>query len=253
MLRAAELDPGYWSAQTALFNFYYSYSDKPDHFVLAEHYAAQASSLRPDMASSWNNLGTANFMLAEYAQAANAWQQSLAIEPTRTAYTNSGLALYNAERFEEAAQMQEKATKIAPNDHRAWGRLADALRFVAGSEEDVVANYTHAAELARALLVINDKDWRILSQLSFYLAHIDEPEEAMSGVQRALLLSRRSPETLFYAALINQADGQVDACLSLLEEAVAKDSSFRRLIEIDPDLSKLSELTRYQAIITAVQ
>ncbi len=250
LLRAAELDPDYWSAQNALFNFYYSFSDKPDHFELAARYAAKAASLRPDMAASWNNLGTANFMLAHYDQAADAWQRSLAIEPNRTAYTNTGLALYHAGRFAEAAEMQAVAAEIAPDDHRVWGRLADAQRFMEGENEHAVENYARAAKLAREILEINDQDWRTLSLLSFYLAQMNESEEALAITRRALQLSRRSPETLFYTALVYLANGQTDTCLVLLEEAVAKDDYYRHLIEIDPDLNQLSELERFQAVIS---
>jgi len=249
LLRAAELDPNYWLTETALFSFYYQFSDKPDHYELAARHAERAASLRPDMAASWNNLGTANFMLAHYDQAADAWQQSLSIEPTRTAYTNTGLALYNVGRFKAAAEMQLKAAKIAPNDHRAWGRLADAQRFVDGEGEHAAKNFARAAGLAQDLLEINNQDWRTLGMLSVYLVRMNEGEEAMAAARRAMQLSRRNPETLFYTALVRLSEGQTDACLSLLEEAVAKDDYYRFLIEIDPDLKQLSELMRFQAII----
>jgi tetratricopeptide (TPR) repeat protein len=202
------------------------------------------------MAASWNNLGTANFMLANYGQAADAWQQSLSIEPTRTAYTNTGLALYNAGSFKAATDMQLKAAQIAPNDHRVWGRLADAQRFVEGESEQAATNYARAADLARDLLEINNQDWRTLGMLSIYLARLNEGEEAMTVARRAMQLSQRNPETLFYTALVRLSEGQTDACLTLLEEAVAKDDYYRFLIETDPDLKRLSELARFQAIIT---
>ncbi len=249
LLRAAELEPDYWSAETALFSFYYRSSDRPDHYELAARHAERAAALRPDMAASWNNLGTANFMLAHYDQAADAWQQSLSIEPTRTAYTNTGLALYNTGRFNEAAEMQLKAAEIAPNDHRVWGRLADAQRFVEGEGEHAAKNFARAASLARELLEINNQDWRTLGMLSTYLARINEGKEAMVVARRAMQLSNRNPETLFYTALVHLALGQSDASMALLEEAVSKDDYYRYMIEIDPDLKQLSELTRFQAII----
>ena len=249
LLRAAELEPDYWSAETALFSFYYQSSDRPDHYELAARHAERAAALRPDMAASWNNLGTANFMLTHYDQAADAWQQSLSIEPTRTAYTNTGLALYNTGRFKAAAEMQLKAAKIAPNDHRVWGRLADAQRFVEGEGEHAAKNFARAAGLARDLLEINNQDWRTLGMLSTYLARMNEGKEAMAVARRAMKLSQRNPETLFYTALVHLSEGQTDACLTLLEEAVAKDDYYRYLIEIDPDLKQLSELTRFQAVI----
>jgi lipoprotein NlpI len=78
---------------------------------------------------------------------------------------------------------------------------------------------------------------------------MNEGKEAMAVARRAMKLSQRNPETLFYTALVHLAEGQTDACLTLLEEAVAKDDYYRYLIEIDPDLKQLSELTRFQAVI----
>ena len=249
LLSAAELDPGYWTAQTALFSFYYSFSDKADRFERAAQFAAQSTSLRPDLAASWNNLGSANYMLAQYEKAADAWQQSLSIEPTRTAYTNTGLALYNSRRFEEAAAMQLKAIEIAPSDHRAWGRMADALRFAGEDSQRVSDAYRKAAELARDSLEINDQDWRILGKLATYLAQLDEQEEALETAELALTLSQRNAESLLNAAVVQCVSGHTETCLDLLEETVAQDQSHRSLIVLDPDLSHLAELERFQSIV----
>jgi len=253
LLRAAEMDPSYWSAQTALFSFYYSFSKHPDRFERAARYAAQSASLRPDLAASWNNLGSANYMLLHYGQAADAWQQSLAIEPTRTAYTNTGLALYNARKFEESAEMQLKAIEIAPSDHRAWGRVADAMRFSGAEPKLISENYLKAAELARERLEINKQDWRTLGLLAVYQAHLDDEENAIKNEQLALTFSQRNAETLLNAALLQFTIGQTDASLDLVEEIMAKDSNYRSLIEIDPDLSQMAELERFQSIMSQPQ
>ena len=145
--------------------------------------------------------------------------------------------------------MQAKAAEIAPDDHRVWGRLADALRFLDGEGERAFEVYDRAANLARKLLEVNNNDWRTLGQLSIYLAYSGKPEEAMATAQRAMDLSRRNAESLFYAAIVSISGAQTDACLTLLEEAVANDPSYRNLIAIDPDLKQLSELPRFQVII----
>jgi len=251
LLRAIELEPTYWTAQTVMFSFYYRSSDRPDHYELAARHAEKAASLRPDMAASWNNLGTANYMLAHYDQAADAWQHSLSIEPTRTAYTNTGLALYNTGRYKESAEMQRKAAEMAPNDHRVWGRLADAQRFTQGEDENAAKNYARAADLAREQLEVNSQEWRTMGMRAIYLARLDKNDEAMVLARRAMQISERKPESLFFMALIHLSGDQIDDCLSLLEEAVAKDDYYRYLIETDPDFKTLSELARFQTIIAA--
>ena len=251
LLRAIELEPTYWTAQTVMFSFYYRSSDRPDHYELAARHAEKAASLRPDMAASWNNLGTANYMLAHYDQAADAWQHSLSIEPTRTAYTNTGLALYNTGRYKESAEMQRKAAEMAPNDHRVWGRLADAQRFTQGEDENAAKNYARAADLTREQLEVNSQDWRTMAFRAVYLARLDYNEEAMVLARRAMQNAQRNAESMFFTALIHLSQDRVDACLTILEEVVAKDDYYRYLIETDPDFRTLSELARFQTIIAA--
>jgi len=247
LLRTIELDPNDWRGQTALFNFYYGSSDKPERFKLASRHAVLAASLRPELASSWNNVGSAKFMLLQYEQAAEAWQQSLTIEPTRTAYTNTGLALYSAGRFQEAAKMQEKATVLAPKDHRAWGRLADALLRIEGEHERAVEVYAWAADLAEEKLEVNAKDWRTLGYLAIYLVHTGESENAITTCEGAMRLSGRRPEALFRAALVYYAAGNNELTLSLLEELVAKDASYRQFLA--NEFISLAELDQFKSII----
>jgi tetratricopeptide (TPR) repeat protein len=252
LLRAIELNPNYWSAQSALFDFYYNDSDKPDHYELAAQHAVLAASLRPDMAASWNNVGTAKYMLMQYDQATEAWQRSLSIEPTRTAYTNSGLALESLHRYKEAAAMQEKAAELAPRDHRSWGRLALALTRVEGENERAMQAFERATKLAREKLEVNGQDWRTLAQLASYLAELGEIEEAKTVGQSALKLSGRRSEALLYAATVYCRDAYTDTCFSLLEEMVEKDSSYRQFIDTtDPKLKDLNQeqSKRFQAII----
>jgi len=247
LLRAVELDPGDWRGQTALFNFYYGDSDKPDRFELASRHAVLAASLRPDLASAWNNVGSAKFMLLQYEQAAEAWQQSLAIEPTRTAYTNTGLSLFNAGRYEESAQMQEKAAELAPKDHRVWGRQADALMRIDGQQEHAIEVYARAAKLAEEKLEVNAQDWRTLGYLAIYLVHKGETNKAIATCENAMDSSGRHPEALFRAALVYLAAENNEVTLSLLEELIAKDNSYRQFLA--NEFNSLAELDRFKNII----
>ena len=250
-LRAVQTDPTNWEAQSTLGYFYTHHSDKQDHYELAVPHVARAAALRPDIAFLWNNLGTTHYMLGHYDQAVDAWQQSLAIEPNRTAYTNSGLALLNSRKFEEAVRMQELAVEYAPDDHRAMGRLGDALRFVDGESQRAVEVYTQAADLARQKLEVNERDWQTLGLLSSYLTNSGEYEEASIVSQKALQLAKRNADSLYQAALVANYQNQIDACLALLEEAISKDPSLVNLMAIDPDLENLSGLPRFQDIIAS--
>lgn len=245
--RAEALEPGSWDAQNALFSYYYSYSDREDRFDLAAQYAAKSASLRPDLAASWNNLGSANYMMGRYDLAADAWTESLDIEPNRTAFTNTGLALYYSGRFAEAAQMQEKAVSLSPRDHRAMGRLADALHFVEGEQARSLQAFQRAADLADELLQVNDRDWRTLGLFAFYHANLGNNEVSSQNIERALQLSERNAETLYYLALIQARDDLPELALETLKELLPKDPDYIHLVSQEPHFQAVRQLDAYQA------
>jgi TolB-like protein/cytochrome c-type biogenesis protein CcmH/NrfG len=247
LLQAEALQPDQWVVQLSLFNFYYRKSDRSDRYELAARHAERAAAIRPDLAASWNNLGAAKYMLQQYDQASDAWQQSLAIEPTRTAYTNSGLALFDAGQYEESAVMQEKAVALAPKDHRSWGRLAETLSRIDGQTARAREINLKASELAIQKLEVNDQDWRTLALLATYQARTGETEQAVMNVQRALSLSGRHAEALLFASEVYIEAEEIDTYLSLLEEMVARDASFRQFINIDNQ--EVENLERFQAIV----
>jgi TolB-like protein/cytochrome c-type biogenesis protein CcmH/NrfG len=249
-LREAEkLSPTHYDVLNAYFSFYYTYSNDADRFETAASYAAKMTSLRPDLPQSWNNLGTAQFMLDRYADAAEAWSESMRLEPTRTAYTNTGLALYYAGRFRESAEMQRKATGLAPEDHRSWGRLADALKHLDGEQELATETYAHAAGLARKMLDVNDQDWRTRGLLAVYLANSGDTLGAGEAASQAIEDSGRRSEALFYGALSELIMGREEQSLSLLEEAVRRDDDYRHLIANDPVFAPLAANQRFVALL----
>lgn len=244
--------PNDFAVQSALFGFYYRNSDLDDRFDRAVQHAREAANLRPDLAIAWNNLGTSLYMTNQYDAAADAWKHSLEIEPTRTAYTNTGLALYNAGRYAEAVAMQERATTLAPDDHRAWGRLGDAQRHLGGDQDAGMAAYRRAVDLARGQLEINPRDWRTRSMLAFYLACLGDEAAAVDASRRALQDSDRRAEVLFYSALVNLLFDRRDEALALLAEAVDKDEEFRHLIASDPDMGVLRDDDRFRSLTAPV-
>jgi len=247
--KAEALDARDYGVLSALFSFYYVYSIQPDRFDKAANYAARLTSLRPDLPSSWNNLGTAHFMLNRYIDAANAWTESLNLKPTRTGYTNTGLALYYAGRFQESAEMQRKATSIAPNDHRAWGRLGDALRHMPGQAAESIATYKHAAELAIEFLQVNDQDWQTRGLLAVYLSRSGQALAADEAIKDALASSGRRSEILFYAAQVALMNGDSSDVLDLLEETVSQNQDYRHLIANDSDFDGLDGNPRFDSLV----
>ena len=248
LLQAQQQDPGSWYAQTALFSFYYTFSDQPDRFSKAAHHASRSASLRPELAASWNNLGASNYMMGEFELAADAWEESLRLEPNRSGYTNIGLALFYSEKYEDAVEMQKKATELAPSDHRAMGRLADALRFIDGRETEAQTVYQKASELAMAQLEVNDRNWKILGQIAVYQAYLGNEQQAGEMINRALHWSDNNSESLYHLALIEVAFGRNEAALQSLAEAISKVPSYLTLADMEPDFQPLRKMPEYREL-----
>ncbi|MGH8197313.1 MAG: tetratricopeptide repeat protein [Steroidobacteraceae bacterium] len=67
---------------------------------------------------------TAYLMMSDFENAADAFSRSLALEPRRASYSNTGTVSYYLGRYDQAADMHRKAIEFAPADHRRQGRCA---------------------------------------------------------------------------------------------------------------------------------
>ena len=244
-LRAVDLKRNYWKAHEALASFYYSnekYRQAVDSYEIA-------TSLAPDVASAFAGKGAAYTMLGDIDKARAAYDRSLALKPSRQAYTNIGLSYYYAGKFDDAAEMQREALTYAPDDHRVWGRLAESYRFIPDKGAEALEAYRRAADLAGENLQINDSDWRTRGLLAIYLAHSGRPDEALQQANSALTVSRQSPEAFYYQALVKLQVNDREGALQALENAVAADEQYRKLIESDPDLAVLRGNERFDRLI----
>ncbi len=250
LLKAARLQPGYWPAHNSLFRFYRSLDMSEGHLERAVRHAMRVVELEPEVASAWNNLGTAYHSLQQYDAAKTAWDRALELEPTRTGYTNRGLQYYYEGRFGDAAEMQQKAVEMAPNDHRAWGRLAESLRHLGGADQKSAEAYQEAIRLAEERLMVNDMDWKTRAMLGVYYAFSGNPGLAQSSIDEAIRVAGRGPEVLLYASLVAHEARDRETTLSLLEEMIAADENYRPYVADDPDLQDLRGEARFEAIVT---
>lgn len=249
LLYAETLQPDHWPVQDALFSFYRRNDDQTNRYDLAVKHAMRVVKLRPKSSAAWNNLGTAYHSLQQFDAAKSAWDSALQLEPTRTAYTNRGLRYYSEGRYADSAEMQLKAIEMAPNDHRAWGRLAESYRAMGENEDAEREAYANAIPLAESRLEINDQDWRTMAMLGTYYVHSDRQDDARSQIESALAISNRNSEALLYAALAYNALGEEDATLSYLEEMVERDDSYRNFVVEEPDLQALRGNERFERLI----
>jgi TolB-like protein/Flp pilus assembly protein TadD len=244
-LRAIDLKRNYWKAHEALADFYYTteqYRESADTYEIVTR-------LTPDSATGFAGKGAAYWMLGETQQAVEAYERSLSLNPSRQAYTNLGMFYYYAGEFEKAVAMQQQALSFAETDHRVWGRLAESYRFIPAQESETQFAYKRAAELARNNLDINKEDWFTRAILGLYLVHLDQQSEGMELLELAVEQSQRNPEILYFKALAVLQKDDTEVAISLLEEAVSQEHSYRQFIALDPDLQRLRDEPRFIALL----
>jgi class 3 adenylate cyclase/TolB-like protein/tetratricopeptide (TPR) repeat protein len=193
---AIAAQPRYAFAHVAYGNYLFTQGRAADAIAPYE----QATRLAPDNPNTFNNLGSAYIHLADFDKAAEAIARSLAIEPRRASYSNSGTVHYYRGRHREAAGMFRKAIELAPADHRLWGNLADALLFDLQIDEAKKA-YRHALELAEGELQINPAHAVNQAQAAYYATRLGDRERARRGTAIALAQGESNNYVQYYVAL----------------------------------------------------
>ncbi len=243
--RAEEVESGYWGVHRALGHFYY---DQSRYAEAIERYKKVAE-LAPDHGIGQDNLGNTYLAMGELELAEKAFNDSPL--PSRWTFTNRGLVYYYRGRYAEAVQDQLRAIELAPEEHRAWGRLADAYRFVPGRKEDARSAYQTAIKFAEQELAINPSFWDSVVRLGMYYLHTGRPDDAKRQLDKLFELT--SDQTAFYfASIASLLLGDRDKAYEYIAEALDRGFS-RELIMSDPDLVSLRADSDFEARVAAHQ
>jgi TolB-like protein/Flp pilus assembly protein TadD/DNA-binding winged helix-turn-helix (wHTH) protein len=246
--RAIDVEPSYWAAHTAFGNFLFHHGRATA--AIARY--KRVTELTPASARAFNNLGAALEMTGDFEGAARAFEQSLQLEPTRSAYSNSGTVYYFLGRFADAARMFRKATELASEDHRVWGNLADALYQVKASRAQAEQEYRRAIVLAERSLGVNANDAVTWIQLAFYYSRVGESSRAGRDMARALELGSKDVFVHYYAALIALESRDSAAALVSLRRAVELGYP-TQLVRAAPEFARLRADERFQHLLATAR
>jgi eukaryotic-like serine/threonine-protein kinase len=242
-LRAVHLRPDSWAATRALGVFYNRHGRLQD--ALAQFQRVLA--MTPDSYVAYANLGGIYLRLGRHQEAAGALEKSLALRPTSKAYMNLGSVYYFEARYREAGEAYRKAAQLTPSDERAWGAVADALRWVPGNEDEAAGAYRQAIALAQQQAALNPRNAELHSRLAMYHAYAGDRDAADAELQEALRLSAGDGAVLFQAALVHEQLGRRQRALDAVEQALRAGYS-REEIGKAPALEALRHDSRYRAI-----
>jgi tetratricopeptide (TPR) repeat protein/TolB-like protein/DNA-binding winged helix-turn-helix (wHTH) protein len=203
--------------------------------------------LNPDNMNGYSNLGTAQMLGGYFAEAIATFNKALEIEPRHVTYSNLGLMFYYLGDLDQAVENHERAVELAPNDYLARINHGDAL-WAAGREEEALAAYRRARELAERVLQVDSRDPFPRLDLAWIHAMLGNSEEARSRMDRALPLAPDDPYTHYIDGLIYLRAGDVAGAAGAFEKAVELGYS-RQLLAADPQLGALATDTRFADIV----
>lgn len=240
-LLAEKVESGYWGVHRAYGNFLYEQSRYSE--AIERH--QRVVDLAPDNGIGHDNLGNSYLALGNLDLAERAFNDSPL--PSRWTYTNRGLVYYYKGEFPAAVSDQLKAIELARDEHRAWGRLADAYRFVPGSADEALAAYEMAIKLAERELLINPTDWDSVVRLGLYFVHTGRIEEAQAQIEKLFKLTSNST-AYYFASIVKQQLGDTEKMYEYLGQAVERGFS-RALVASDPDLAELGLESRFRELV----
>ncbi len=207
--RAIAAQSSYAAAHLSYGNFLFSQGRAADAVPVYE----RATILTPDNPNAFSNLGGAYLLMGNFEKAADAFARSLALEPRRASYSNTGTVKYYLGHFAEADEMFRKAIETAPADHRLWGNLADAQLFDS-KPEDARKSYRKALDLADGELAVNPRHAVNQAQAAYYATRLDDPKRARRGIQIALSDGSGDVYVQYYVALAELGLGDTSAALA---------------------------------------
>ena len=241
---AIDTDVSYWASFSAMGNFLFSQG----RFLEAAEFYQMFINRTDDDATALNNLGAAYYLAGDFRRAAETWDRSLEVKPTRGAYSNTGSMYFYLGEFDKAADRYAFAANLAPNDYRMWGNLADAYSYTDDMNSAAGVAYKRAIRLGEEKLGVNSKDALIISDVAYYYSRIGNRSKAMEMSAKAASGAPDEMYVHYNSALIHAQFGESDAALTALERAVELEYQ-RELLPIDPAFADLRDEERFKQLI----
>lgn len=194
--------------------------------------------LSPDHALGWSNYGSILFQLENFEDALEAYERSIALQPTAVGSFNAGTTLYYLGRYDESLEHYQQALALNASDPRAWGNFGIACRAIEGSRERSRVALERAIVLMREHVERHSDDANGFAWLAYWLAETGCLEEARAARDRALALAPDRRHTLPAMAGTYELLGDDETAIEIYLERVRSGSGLRAF-ETDPALARL--------------
>ena len=243
LISAIDRQPGNWRTVNSYGRFLFTmgrYHDAAEQFRLVV-------SIDPGNATARSNLGAALTLAAEFEEARQVLEETVAQQPIAKTYSSLGVILYYLGDFAQSVDSHRRAVELSPSDESIWLNLADSLHF-AGQADDATEAYERARELGAVRLDIDSSDGVAMTTLAWAEHMLGDSGAALRLIDESLQIDPEDPYTYYYDALIRYQTGDSDAALTSLAAALEKGYP-PGLLVAEPHLGEIRADDRFSAII----
>ncbi len=213
--KAIDLKPGYWMVHSLLGSFYY----RKARYEAAREKFERVIQIAPGNPRGYTNLGATFWKMGRMEEAAEYLEKAVSVAPSYWGYSNLATLYFYDKRYADAAQAYEQALAIQDTDYQVWGYMADAYRYAGHQAKSEAAN-RKAADLAERVLEAAPEDPVTLARLAAYRAQSNDRVEASRVLDRLIALQPEKPEILGRIAIAFELNGNRSQAVAWLERAI---------------------------------
>jgi serine/threonine-protein kinase len=233
--KAADLQPNDWDAHNNLAMFYDRQGKYPQSFAEFK----RALELVPDNAQVLFNLGATYIDAGDskyFGEAEASLKKSIAINPSFPAFANLG-ALYDREgKYEQAAEMTQKALTMNAENYLVWSNLRIDYEWLKQPEKAAEARRREIPLLEREMQQ-HPREAEPYAQLANLFAEDGQREKAIAHLRTALALAPANPRVLNLGADTYEKLGDRKQAIEFLGKALRAGYTKDELIS-DPELQE---------------
>jgi serine/threonine-protein kinase len=231
------------------YNSFGQFYNRRNEYAKALEMYRKVIEIAPEWYGTYVNVGSIYAEMGQYDKAIDPLKKSIAIRPTYAGYVNLCTAYFGLNKYVEAADACEEATKLDPQQYVAWGNLGEA-RYDSNNKSQSVMPLRKAVELAQGELKVNPHDADVLSSLANYYSMLGDREHALLYLGQALYQGHNDKELLLDAASVYNHLGENGLALEFLAKMVQAGytpEKIRSLHEFD----NLAGTSGYQELMKA--
>jgi eukaryotic-like serine/threonine-protein kinase len=204
------------------------------------------TSLQPDSSAAYQLLGTAYHAANQLDRALVAYNQSIAITPRATTYSNIGTIHYASRRYADAIAAYRQAITLQPKEAVTHRNLADSLRLN-GDDDEAQREYGAAIALAEESLAVNATATRMRSLVAYCHARLGRLDRARTLIAAVVKAAPEDSDAAYKQAIIEALAGRNADAVKYLQRALSLGYS-RSVMESDRDLDQIRSLPAYASL-----